>query len=262
MLSGFIFSTLVFVFLLAVCLWFFGQTLPSMDPVDHLAPQPLEKIDTEPDAPIAFGYKCTWLAIRSMDVDEVVNCLPISDLRRANWKSGREAVYKNHTFVSPSVNGWVFVVSHQLPELGYPPHQESWSSLMSKLSIRFDDVQYFGTHRVSSFHAWAWYRAGAEQRAFSFADHEWVVGRGTPTEAEMELGFEFPGLTSEGDGPDEANRRGGDEDLLLDDLWSPCEQDVMDLASIWSIDPCTLDELDLPKSVGWIGNLEAYPKSV
>ena len=227
--------------------WLSTRSKSALSISDSFAPKPLGEISTEPDGPIGFGYKTTWLAIRSTDADGVLKHLPIRNAQRGNWNSGIDAAFKGHTFVSPPVDGWVLVVSHEFPELGHPPHADQWRSLMTSLSRRFDDVQYFGTHRVSSFDAWSRYRTGIEQRAFASADSEILVNRGPKTDAERELGYEyFDGESDDADVDGYWDR---------DDLCFPDEEHVMEIASKWSLNPCTLDELDLPVGTGWIGIL-------
>ena len=44
--------------------------------------------------------------------------------------------------------------------------------------------------------------------------------------------------------------------IVFNDAKFPDEQDVANLAGSWSIDPTTLDELKLGKSVGYLGSSE------
>ena len=221
--------------------------------VDPTAPRPLEtlldKIDATPDSPINFGYKMSWLAIKVSNAEEVIESVDIENVQPSNWHSGFVAAYNGHAFISPPVNGWVFVVSNKMLELGYAPDAEEWHSLMSRLSHEHGEVQYFGTHRVVDYHAWARFINGTESRAFAYLGErgEILVDRGARTVGEEELGYNYYD-------PDclEAESESYWE---RDDLCFPDEEHVMQVAGKWSINPNTLEELGLSKGVGWIGNI-------
>ena len=101
--------------------------------------------------------------------------------------------YNGSVFVSPPVNGWVFVVSSKLPELGGESDTNGWTTLLSGLAHKFDDVQYFGTHRVVEYHAWARFTSGKEIGAFAFLGEraETLADRGEKTVGERELGYKY-----------------------------------------------------------------------
>jgi tetratricopeptide (TPR) repeat protein len=48
-----------------------------------------------PDRPVKFGYKQTWLAIREVDSQAVVNALGLEDTRVSTWKEGIERAYEH-----------------------------------------------------------------------------------------------------------------------------------------------------------------------
>lgn len=202
------------------------------------------KIDETPDSPSSFGYKMSWLAIRTESPKQVVDLLPIDSRQRANWRSGIASAYNGRTFVSPPVDGWVFVVSHRLPQLGSDVDPNAWSRLMQSLAACFDDVQYFGTHRVVEFHAWARFLNGKEQRAYAYLGErgEMLVNRGEQTAGEREPGYEFS---------DESLSELDESEL--ENVSIPDEDDVMEVAGKWSINPLTLDDRQSPVGVGWVG---------
>ncbi len=213
----------------------------------------LEGIDTVPDAPIAFGYKTSWLAIRSSMAEPVLDALCMNNVQRANWKSGYIAAYKDRTFVSPVLEGWVFVVGH-VPALDAGDANLCWANWMESLAARFSDVQYFGTHRVVGYHAWARYLHGHQQRAFAYLGEsgEILVNCGQPTEGELQLGHKFFDASS----PEAES----DEYWERDDLSFPTEDCVMQVAGKWSIDPQTLKDRQHPTEAGWIGTLRQLPQ--
>lgn len=208
-----------------------------------------ETICDTPDKPLNFGYKVSWLAIRCSVAQDVVESLSIDCLQPANWNSGCIAAYNGLVFVSPSVEGWVFVVSQKLPELGRDSDSAEWTSLLQSLSEKFSDVQYFGTHRVVDYHAWARFKDGREERAFAYLGEagETLVDRGSRTPGEIQLGYHYFN--------EQSPQAESDAYWEREDLCYPDEEHVMEVAGKWSVNPNLLEDLDAPVGVGWIGSL-------
>lgn len=249
-MEGFLFIAVpVLIFLT----WFWWQYrhLCRQSPTEHL-PKPLEtlfvRIDCTPDAPVSFGYKMAWLAIKTETPERVLDLLDIQNVQPANWQTGITAAYNGHTFISPPVSGWVFVVTRKLPEPGGHSDCE-WGVLLRRLSERLGEVQYFGTHRVVEYHAWARFIEGAEVRTFAFLGEraEVLADRGEKSAGECELGYDYF-VTN-------APEAESDSYWEREDLCFPTEDHVMEVAGKWSINPDTLEDLGLPLSAGWIGTL-------
>ncbi len=187
----------------------------------------------EPDYPVSFGYKCAWLAIRTQDPETVVASLGLTGVRKSGWKQGIEAAYKGAVFVTPATKGWVLVVSFSLPEIADKTREDRLSPLIKTLGKEFSDVQYFGTHRVVEYHGWARVVKGKIVRQYAYLGErgETLCNEGKPTEEETKLG------------------------LIYDESKFPEEEDVMELAGAWSINPTTLEELKSEKGVGFLGSL-------
>ncbi len=239
--------------------------------------------DRTPDMPQSFGYKTLWFAIRASDPASVVDALEFDEAKPANWASGlAEAAYLYGdsresgpwVFVSPSINGWVLAVSALFP---YPVSINTradigrkFDILFSRLVKRFDDVQFFGSHRVVGFVTWARARRGESTRIFGFADVNVLTNIGDQTAEEAKLGFmnlsgmspleasdkifaaaeerevEEGRLIASGMSPHEARKtvQGHGRDPILD------ESDVFDLAALWSTDPTQLADQDHPLGLG------------
>ncbi len=219
----------------------------KLKPIEEL----IGKIDTTPCAPICFGYKNRWLAIRASDPDAVKAMMPLDTPQRANWQSGIAAAYNDNAFLTPALDGWVLLICTDLPELGHPPETAEWTSLMTSLSQAFGEVQYFCTHRVSEYHAWSRFVNGREERAYAYCDGT-LVNRGPRTPGELELGYNY--YDSDDSGAD------SDTDHEQTDLSYPDEEHVMEVAGKWSLNPNTLEEKKYPAGVGWIGTLRRTPK--
>jgi hypothetical protein len=213
--------------------------------------KPPDRIDATPDRPIPFGYKMAWLAIPASDPAKVAQSLPVENLESANWLTGRWAAYEGRLFVTPAVRGWVFVVCFKLPSLGEHNHEQAFKNLMQSLSREFGEAQHFATHRVVEFHAWARYANGAEVRAFAYLGErgETLVDRGARTPGEVELNYNYFDERSPLIDTEVYWGRG--------DLTYPDEQQVMEVAGKWSVNPTLLDESCAEPGTGWVGDCVA-----
>lgn len=245
--------------------------------------------DQTPDDPDSFGYKVSWFAVKTFDSAAVLDAIGAEGATPANWESGLGTVHYHSAprdpdrwiFVSPSVGGWVLAVSTYLPhpdtvETKYETGRR-FDQLFSRLMKRFDDVQYFGSHRVSDFAAWARAVNGQPVRIFSYAGSEGQVFANFGAQTQEEAKLRLPDLTGlspldatermfaiaeEGEqeesrlvagglSPDEAREHVAECSIKP----FPSETDVTDLAGLWSIDPTDLPEQDDPSGVGWAAHL-------
>lgn len=213
-----------------------GANLPVARPVSPKSSPPEKAPDkfSTPDKPRAFGYKCAWLAIHSEDTKAILEALNLKNPRAANWATGIEQAYGlERVFVTPPVQGWTLVVGLALPEAGGSGHPDQCTPLLRRLSKQLGEVQYFATHRVVEYHAWAKAENGVIARAYAYVGEEgitlWNVGVLTPEE--KALGFKF------------------------DETHFPNEEDVMKIAGKWSLNPLKLEEMNLQPGVGVVGKL-------
>jgi hypothetical protein len=223
--------------------------------------------DSTPDAPVNFGYKVCWLAIRTQDAAAVIAAAGLMDTHLANWQTGISAAYEgDFVFVTPPLEGWTFLVGSELPvpdqsnTQGDAPGGRTFGLLFGKLSGQFPEVQFFGSHRVSNFAAWARAKSGRIERLFSYADGAVYVNFGPQSAEERSLGFlDISGLAPEAathalfaaaekrkPAPTQVQQTGRDP--------LPDEQDVVDLAKAWSgIDPAQLEQGHFNKGTGTVG---------
>lgn len=209
----------------------------------------LNKVDTTPDSPISFGYKISWLAVRTNKPEDVAASFTIDRLQPGNWRSGFIAAYNGGIFVTPAIHGWVLVVSSRLPSPETEKISDEWLRMAKSLSAKFGELQFFGTHQVVGYNAWSQFINGQEVRSYAFSGEsgETLIDRGARTSGENELGHKyFDTLSPE-----------SKDDAYWDrkDLCYPDEDHVMELAGKWSINPSKLETLNLPVSVGWVGVL-------
>lgn len=197
-------------------------------------------IDGTPDEPIGFGYKCKWLAIRGDSPQLVAHALGAEAVQACNWKSAAKAIYGEggrRVFISPPIHGWVLIAGNALPTLDVAERADQATSLMKTLGRTFEDVQYFATHRVVGYHAWARVLRGEIVRCFAYLGErgEILYESGVPDVVEQALR-----KTNREEWKDESAE------------FSPSEDDVMAMAGAWSIDPTQLEDLGLPASAGLV----------
>jgi hypothetical protein len=204
--------------------------------------------ETAPDGPCAFGCSMGWLAIRSRSPETVIEELRLIDPRPCNWNCGIGSVYDDrlgasHVFVTPPVQGWVFVVGLPLPHPVGRGFVDKCTPLLVDLGGRFPEVQFFFSYPSIDFYAWARVRDGRLVRAFAVTDEGIVWNKGRTSKEERGLGlklFELRGVQG----------RKGDAggELIL----HPTEDHVMRLAHRWSFDPTTLEDAAHEPGLGWI----------
>lgn len=202
----------------------------------------------EPDAPAAFGYQMSWLAVRSRDTVAVLEALGLTHYEPCNWNAGIGSVYdpklgQNHLYVTPPVNGWTFVVGLSLPHPLGRGFVDKLTPLLVGLGGRFIEVQYFFAYPPVDLYAWARVLDGRLVRAFAAGDEGVIWNKGKTTKEERALGlklFELRGVKG---------RRGdAGGELIL----HPTEDHVMRLAQRWSLDPIKLEGLPRSPTAGYI----------
>jgi len=251
--------------------------------------KPFLEVSSEPDRPLPFGYKMGWFAVSTDDAALVARLLDLEDVRVANWQTGlKRAIHmdpfsndsRRTVFLTPPLDGWILVAAGSLPyptelsgtDAEFDAIPKRFDNLMLRLTSHFDDVQYFASHRGSGFVSWT-RRTEWMYRSFTFGDGWVYLNRGEQTKEERDLGM--PDLTGMGQqaATNEIFRlleeRSAQEDALCQTGLShkeasqrighsaaPSEEDVTDLAGLWSVDPCQIEERFQAKSTGLLGVLK------
>ena len=196
------------------------------------------------DQPVAFGSNTAWLAVETTDASAVGKSLGCWKLREATWGEGIASSARSGVFITPPLGDWTLAVGASLfptEELG-----AFVKPLLENLSRTFREAQYFCTHRSVGLHAWARAEAGRLLRGYGWLGQppQALWNEGPQTEEERDLGFLF------GDGPSApVGTENGNH------LTTPDEGCVLQLASLWSVDPSTLDEHFSEPAFGLIGNV-------
>lgn len=195
------------------------------------------------DKPVPFGSNVAWLAVETTDTTAVAAALGLRGLQEVMWEDGI-ASSRSTVFVTPPLGDWTLAVSAVL----FPQEdvRAFVKPLLEKLSRSFREAQYFCTHRKFGLHVWARAEAGRLLRGYGWLDQksQTLWNEGLQTEEERDLGFHFgAGLAAP------VEKESGDQ------LATPDEGCVMQLASLWSIDPTALDEYFSEPTFGLIGNV-------
>jgi hypothetical protein len=181
------------------------------------------------DAMVGFGGKQAWLAVRDGDPASVLAALGLRDLGEVPWRDGIDVAHltDDRVAATPPLPGardtrWVLVVGRWMLR---PDTAVDVVELSARLHT---EVQFFATHRVTELHRWQRAVNGELARAFGYVGQtgQVISWHGDPDPAERAAGL-----------PGEFD----DETTVL-----VSEQDVLRVASAWSIDPTTLSGVAAP----------------
>jgi hypothetical protein len=201
-----------------------------------------------PDLPVPFGPRMAWLALDTTDTDAVATALGLRGPQAATWAEGIEAASQSSIFVTPPLGDWTLAVGAGL----FPPDRADAfvKPLLERLSRQFGDAQYFCTHRDVELHVWARARKGRLVRGYGWLGQKGLTlwDEGGQTKEERDFGFRSFDRQS-------AVVERGQVMNVPTDVMRPDEGGVMQLASLWSIDPTTLDEQFKEPEKGLLGNV-------
>ncbi len=188
-------------------------------------------VNETPSAPIAFGNKIRWLAIKTDDTENVVQhfTVPGKKAYKTNAEHGIYGAFAGNLYVMSPIQNWVLVVGVDIDlrsVVGYDKLME-----MSRLH---GEAQFFGSFRGANYSAWARFVDGEAIRVYEVADGEVYLDMGDMTDLEESLvAVELAGAQDE----EERNWIQGKGKLLS----ISSEENVSRMAAHWSIDPQTLE---------------------
>lgn len=206
-----------------------------------------------PDLPLPFGKNTGWIAVKAGSTRKVANVIGLSKRETANWRSGLEAVQNpvlgaNKVFVSPPLDGWIFIVGSAIPFPGAAKHADQCTPLLTGLGNKFPEVQYYFADEELGFFAWARLKNGKIGRAFAWGDEGIIWNRGRATPEERALGLRPLE-------PQTAKLE--DRASAIQRLVYPSEDHVHRLAGAWSINPMDIKFMETSEGVGIVGTTSA-----
>ncbi|MEO0619691.1 MAG: hypothetical protein AAFZ01_10490, partial [Pseudomonadota bacterium] len=202
-----------------------------------------------PDGPEAFGVGHAWIAVRGVDIDQVIDTLALSDVAPCNWSTGLAVVEDprhsgSYVFVTPPVDGWTFVVGLALPYPAGRDYHDACLALMLAMGKRFSEVQYFYACPKVGLTAWARFSQTKLRRAFAWGDEGVIWNRGTPDVTEHALGLKVLRMQEQTD------VRGNIDE---DERGYPEAVHAVRVAAGWSLDPETFSRLPGDPALGYLG---------
>jgi|GEM_PF-1231365 len=207
----------------------------------------------EPDPPIPFGSKTTWIAIRTEKTQEVSAALGLEETTPANWKNGLRDAYgtplHGTVFVSPPVVGWTFIIGGALPQVSNGIALEDFEKLVGALCGHFPAFSYYATHSTTDVHAWVLVEQSQIKRGYAYIGPQdgAAYDVGTPTPEEVGFRFRF-------DDVDTVSKLPASEPPSAE-LWRPVETDVFKIAEKWSLNPTLLGQENALSGLGLTGRL-------
>lgn len=211
-----------------------AKSTTASSPSNEIKPSQFE---TVPDLPVGFGYKCQWIAVKTVDTEAVLAEMQLKNVQVANWNTGIKGAYEGYYFISPPILGWTLVINSIMPDLT-DTKSPSPLTAISDLSQKFGEAYYFGTHRVVEYHAWAKAVNGQVVRAYGYLGEggETLIDEGKISQEEMENDLVFTGFD-------------------VDEPKLPREGDVLFIAKKWTVDPL-MQQGNYQIGTGYVGTIE------
>ncbi len=183
--------------------------------------------------------------MRAHDPEAVARALALRTVLPANWRAGLADAREAGVFVSPAIDGHVFVCGADLAacadvEGGIAPRLE-------RLAAQFGTAAWFRSDDAHDVYGWAVARRGELARAYAFdGERGPFVWIGDVDDAERALGCHV-------DDP----RDHSDDDVK----WWPDRRIVHALAAAWAIDPDALPARASAHGVGLVGRMGPVPSA-
>jgi len=187
-------------------------------------------IPRDPELPHGFGYKTNWIAVRSTRPDRVAELAGgtavVDPPVVANWADGIDSACRGDAvFVTPVVQGWVFVVG-----IRFWPNMLHLQGFLERISEIEGEASAYWSMRVSSAYGWARAVNGQLVRFFDLNDGEVAHDIGRRSSVENELCPNWESV---------------EEVMVHID-----EESVLEIAEAWSLDPRSLDDRNEPRTPG------------
>lgn len=180
--------------------------------------------------PVNFGSKINWITIKSNNHESVVREFKKEGKKafRTNLESGVYGAYASNIFVFPPILNWIIVIY-----IGFNIEVEDQFNYLKKLSIKYEEVQFFGSNDGVGSSSWVKFINGEIIRAFIALDENIYKNIGEITQIEKEfINREIQTATE-----DELNWIKGEGKYLCISF----EENVLEIAENWSINPNKLN---------------------
>lgn len=192
--------------------------------------------------PSVFHCPNRWVAVRSAHPQAVQAALGLHNATPCSWTDGMSRSSEHRVFIAPPVHGWILVVGSLLPDPA--DDVDACFRFLQRLSRALGEVQFFSLNRAVGHHAWARFESGRALRGYAWAG-ETLWNQGNKTWAERKLGLRCYDYSQE-------DSRG---------LFAQLERSRINaervplLASMWSLDPSSIDDTAIADALGIAGDL-------
>ena len=196
-----------------------------------------------PDKPINFGIKTIWCAVKSDNHLIIADFLKFDKTKTCNWIEGTIRAYEWGVFIMPAINNWVIIHGWGLPIPNTQNDMRNSDKFLNSLSKEFGEAQMFGNHRVSSSAFWMKSEKGELKRIY-------IVGDGTggmigePTEIERKWNL-----------IDCSSPKIDDKEYRDNHLY-PGEDEVIEVAGNWSVNPMEIESIENVGKEGIYGRIK------
>lgn len=197
----------------------------------------------DPKNPIDFGIKTVWIAIQGSSTEVVAEYLNLNSRKSVNWVEGTIRAYEGEIFITPKLDNWILIHGFGLPTPDSKFGNQECVKLLNTLSNKFGEAYIFGNHRVSSVAFWCKSINGKLERLYVVADGTGeTIGNPSKLEKEWNLVDLTPGVIP----PNEED---------WDKYLYPGEDEVIEMAKYWSINPLEISKLENVEGQGIIGRM-------
>ncbi len=180
----------------------------------------------EPDIDFDFGQKTTWIAVKDVPLDSVLDSNRVANVEYTSWKNGLDTVENagNKIFISGPYNEWIVIVGKILPDLTNP---QEVISLLKELNCGIKEICYFCFHETVGLYGFARMFGEKIDRMYGYLGEAGHIcaNIGEKSQAEQELSLNF------------ADK---DEVLFADGYDDISEEDILKIASKWCVNPESL----------------------
>lgn len=197
----------------------------------------------DPNKPIDFGIKTVWIALKANSSEEVAKYLEFTKQNSVDWIEGTIRAYEGEIFITPPLDEWILIHGMGLPSPDSKFGNHESVELLNFLSNKYGEVFLFGNHRVSSVAFWSKSKNGILNRLYVVADG---IGESIGEPSKLELKWNLIDLTPGVEAPNE------DE---WDGYLYPGEDEVIEMAKFWSINPMDISKLQNVEGKGIVGRM-------
>lgn len=182
----------------------------------------------EPNIDYNFGHKKTWIAVKDVSLNFIVDNYKIVNVEKTSWEKGLYTMENDSkkVFISGPYSGWVIIASKEFPEI---TNSQEVVKLLKELSGGIKEICYFSSHETVGLYGFARMFGGEVDRMYGYLGETGhvCVNMGEKSIAEQELSLSFA----------------DDDEALTSETYNDIsEEDIFNIAKKWCIESMNLYE--------------------